>query len=54
MFGHMIEIHPSFRLHLTSEAQAPHFGPDVSTIVQMVNFYVTVEGLEAQMLSIVI
>ena len=47
MFGHTIEMDPSFRLYITSEQRNPHFGPDISVMSRFVNFYVTMEGLEA-------
>ena len=54
LFGHMVDIDRNFRLFITSELRNPHFGPDISVLVNFVNFYVTLEGLEEQMLSIVI
>ena len=54
MFGHTVEIDSNFKLFITSEMKNPHFGPDISVMTNFVNFYVTLEGLEAQMLSIVI
>jgi dynein heavy chain len=37
-----------------SELKNPRFGPDISVLTTQVNFHVTIEGLEEQMLSIVI
>ena len=54
LFGHMVDIDKNFSLFITSEMRNPHFGPDISVMVNFVNFYVTLEGLEEQMLSIVI
>ena len=50
----MVEVDKNFKLFITSEMKAPHFGPDISVMTNFVNFYVTLEGLEEQMLSIVI
>ncbi len=50
----MVEVDKNFRLFITSEIRNPHFGPDISVMTSFVNFYVTLEGLEEQMLSIVI
>jgi len=50
----MVDIDRNFKLFITSEMRNPHFGPDISVITSYVNFYVTLEGLEEQMLSIVI
>lgn len=54
MFGHPVDIDSNFRLFITTEMKSPHFGPDISVMCNFVNFYVTLEGLEEQMLSIVI
>mmetsp|Transcript_21854 Transcript_21854/g.21015 ORF Transcript_21854/g.21015 Transcript_21854/m.21015 type:complete len:292 (+) Transcript_21854:3966-4841(+) len=54
LFGHMVEIDSNFKLFITTEVRNPHFGPEISVLTNQVNFYVTLEGLEAQMLSIVI
>ena len=54
LFGHMVEIDSNFKLFITSEVRNPQFGPEISVMTNFVNFYVTLEGLEAQMLSIVI
>jgi dynein heavy chain len=47
LFGHMVEIDINFKLFITSEVRNPHFGPDISVMSNFVNFYVTLEGLEA-------
>ena len=46
LFGHLVEIDKNFKLFITSEIKAPHFGPDISVMTNFVNFYVTLEGLE--------
>ncbi len=54
IFSHNVELDPSFRLYIISELKNPRFGPDISVLSTQVNFHVTIEGLEEQMLSIVI
>lgn len=54
IFGHQVEIDPKFKLFIVSELKNPRFGPDISVLTTQVNFHVTIEGLEEQMLSIVI
>lgn len=54
MFGHQVQIDQNFKLAITSEMRNPHFSPDLNVLAKFVNFYVTLEGLEEQMLSIVI
>jgi len=52
--GHQVEVDDSFRLFLTSELRNPEFPPYIQLMVSTINFDVTLEGLESQMLSIVV
>jgi dynein heavy chain len=54
IYGHMVDMDQNFKLFIISEYKNPKFGPDISIITTQVNFHVTIEGLEEQMLSIVI
>lgn len=45
---------PDFRLYITTKLQNPHYTPEISTKVTIINFMVTPEGLEDQMLSKVV
>lgn len=54
IFGHQVELDPRFKLFIMSELKNPRFGPDIAVLTTQVNFHVTIEGLEEQMLSIVI
>lgn len=49
-----MEVDQNFKLLILSELKSPRFGPDISVLTTQVNFHVTIEGLEEQMLSIVI
>jgi dynein heavy chain len=50
----MLEYSDQFRFYLTSKLRNPHFLPEVFNIVTVVNFALTMEGLEDQLLGIVV
>jgi dynein heavy chain len=50
----VIEYSPDFRFYITTKLPNPHYLPDVSTKVNLLNFMITVEGLEDQLLGIVV
>ncbi|XP_008070687.1 dynein heavy chain 14, axonemal, partial [Carlito syrichta] len=49
-----IEYNSEFRLYLSTEIDNPHFLPSVYNFVTMINFTVTFQGLQDQLLSTVI
>ena len=49
-----IPYHDDFRLYLTSKLPNPHYSPELSTKVTVINMMITPEGLEDQMLSSVV
>lgn len=49
-----LEYSSHFRLYLTSRLRNPHFLPEVFNVVTIVNFELTLEGLEDQLLGIVL
>ena len=49
-----VDYNPDFKLYLTSKLSNPHYTPEVSTKVTIVNFAVKEQGLEAQLLSVVV
>ena len=49
-----VDYSPDFKLYLTSKLFNPHYTPEVSTKVTIVNFAVKEQGLEAQLLNIVV
>ncbi|KAL0040883.1 hypothetical protein WJX79_008591 [Trebouxia sp. C0005] len=49
-----IDFNPDFRLYITTKLGNPHYTPEVSTKVMIVNFAVKQQGLEAQLLSTVV
>ncbi|CAD2218708.1 Dynein heavy chain, N-terminal region 2/Hydrolytic ATP binding site of dynein motor region/AAA domain (dynein-related subfamily)/Dynein heavy chain AAA lid domain/P-loop containing dynein motor region/AAA+ lid domain/P-loop containing dynein motor region D4/Microtubule-binding stalk of dynein motor/ATP-binding dynein motor region containing protein, putative [Angomonas deanei] len=49
-----IDYNPNFRLFMCTKLPNPHYLPDVSTRVALLNFTVTIEGLEDQMLGEVV
>jgi dynein heavy chain len=50
----VLEYSDQFRFYLTSKLRNPHFLPEVFNIVTVVNFALTLEGLEDQLLGIVV
>ena len=49
-----VEYSSDFRFYVTTKLSRPHYSPEVCVKVTMLNFMVTVDGLEDQMLSIVV
>ena len=49
-----VEWHKDFRLYLTTTLPNPHYMPEVCIKVTIINFTVTVEGLEDQLLALVV
>nr|XP_028557519.1 dynein heavy chain 2, axonemal isoform X1 [Podarcis muralis]XP_028557522.1 dynein heavy chain 2, axonemal isoform X1 [Podarcis muralis] len=49
-----VEYHPDFRFYLTTKLPNPHYTPETSSQTTIVNFAVKEQGLEAQLLGIVV
>ncbi|KAJ3342024.1 Dynein heavy chain 7, axonemal [Gonapodya sp. JEL0774] len=49
----VIEYSPEFKFYITTKLRNPHYLPELSTKVTLVNFMITPEGLEDQLLGIV-
>ncbi|KAK9398328.1 dynein heavy chain 2 axonemal [Crotalus adamanteus] len=49
-----VEYHPEFRFYLTTKLSNPHYTPETSSQTTIVNFAVKEQGLEAQLLGIVV
>ncbi|CAL9702663.1 unnamed protein product [Knipowitschia caucasica] len=50
----VIEYSPGFRFYITTKLRNPHYLPELSTKVSLLNFMITPEGLEDQLLGIVV
>ncbi|XP_030765059.1 dynein heavy chain 12, axonemal [Sitophilus oryzae] len=50
----VIEYNKNFRLYLTSKLRNPHYLPEVFNRVTIINFALTLEGLQDQLLGIVV
>ncbi|GLI62391.1 hypothetical protein VaNZ11_005010 [Volvox africanus] len=50
----IIPYHPDFRFYMTTKLRNPHYPPEVSVKVSLLNFFVTPEGLEDQLLGTVV
>jgi dynein heavy chain len=49
-----LDFSPDFRLYITTKLANPHYTPEISTKATVVNFAVKKDGLEAQLLGIVV
>lgn len=50
----VIEYNLNFKLYLTSNLRNPHYQPEICNKVRVINFALTMEGLEDQLLGIVV
>jgi dynein heavy chain len=50
----VIEYSKEFQFYITTKLRNPHYLPEISTKVTLINFMITKEGLEDQLLGIVI
>lgn len=50
----IIEYSDDFRFYVTTKLRNPHYLPELSTKVTLLNFMITPEGLEDQLLGIVV
>ena len=50
----MVQIDPGFTLFIITEIKNPVFPPDVAVYANFINFTVTREGLESQLLNVVL
>jgi len=50
----IVNYAPEFRFYITTKLRNPHYMPELSTKVTLLNFMITPEGLEDQLLGIVI
>lgn len=49
-----LEYSENFRLYITTKLSNPHYLPELSTKVTLLNFMITAEGLEDQLLGLVV
>ncbi|KAI9202130.1 dynein heavy chain and region D6 of dynein motor-domain-containing protein [Polychytrium aggregatum] len=50
----VVEYSPNFRLYITTKLRNPHYLPELAVKVSLLNFMITPEGLEDQLLGIVV
>ncbi|CAJ1084997.1 dynein heavy chain 12%2C axonemal [Xyrichtys novacula] len=50
----VIEYSPEFRFYITTKLRNPHYLPELATKVSLLNFMITPEGLEDQLLGILV
>jgi dynein heavy chain len=49
-----VDFNPEFKFYITTKLSNPHYTPEISTKTAIVNFAVKEQGLEAQLLGIVV
>lgn len=49
-----ISIDPHFTLFITTKLSNPHFKPEVAVYANLINFAVTQEGLQQQILNVIV
>jgi len=49
-----LDYSPDFRMYITTKLSNPHYTPEISTKATVVNFAVKKDGLEAQLLGIIV
>ena len=47
-------IDPAFKMYITSVHKNPDFGADLSLLANFINFSVTIEAFEAQILALIL
>jgi len=52
--GVQFDIDEHFKLFITTEINNPVFAPEIAVFANFINFGVTQEGLEAQLLSVIV
>lgn len=50
----VIEYSSDFKFFITTKLRNPHYMPEIATKVSLLNFMITPEGLEDQLLGIVV
>mmetsp|Transcript_28687 Transcript_28687/g.25685 ORF Transcript_28687/g.25685 Transcript_28687/m.25685 type:complete len:274 (-) Transcript_28687:2206-3027(-) len=50
----IVEITKNFRIFFTTKLSNPHYSPEISTKITLVNFKITKEGLDDQLLEITV
>ena len=49
-----VEYHEDFKFYVTTKLRNPHYSPEMCTKVSLLNFMITLDGLEDQLLGVVV
>ncbi len=49
-----VEYDPSFKLFLQTKLSNPHYKPEIAAQTTLINFMITVDGLQEQLLALVV
>ena len=52
--GKWMDVVQGFQFYVTTKLMRPHYGPEICVLVTMLNFQVTSEGLEDQLLNVLV
>jgi len=47
----VVPYHPDFRFYITTKLRNPHYSPETCVKVTLLNFFITPDGLEDQLLG---
>ena len=50
----VVEYNKEFKLYITTKLRNPHYTPELCTKVSLINFMITLDGLEDQLLGVVV
>ena len=50
----IVPYHSAFKFYMTTKMANPHYAPEVSVKVSLLNFMITMEGLQEQLLNVVV
>ena len=52
--GSLVEVNNAFRFYMATKLANPHYTPEISSVAVLLNFTITPDGLEEQLLGVVV